>query len=58
MWLPFLWSGGGELTNAQSAAKSKDVNLVSENATKALQFWRDLIEDGSACCLYLKRGMR
>jgi multiple sugar transport system substrate-binding protein len=56
MWLPFLWSGGGELTNAQSAAKSKDVNLISENATKALQFWRDLIEDGSAVLSLPERG--
>jgi multiple sugar transport system substrate-binding protein len=56
MWLPFLWSGGGELTNAQSTAKSKDVNLMSENATKALQFWRDLIEDGSAVLSLPERG--
>jgi multiple sugar transport system substrate-binding protein len=56
MWLPFLWSGGGELTNAQSAARSKDVNLVNEDAIAALQFWRDLIEDGSAVLSLPERG--
>jgi multiple sugar transport system substrate-binding protein len=56
MWLPFLWSSGGELSDAHSAARSKDVNLVSEGATRALQFWRDLIEDGSAVLSLPDRG--
>jgi multiple sugar transport system substrate-binding protein len=56
MWLPFLWSGGGELTNTQSAARSKDVNLVNKDAIAALQFWRDLIEDGSAVLSLPERG--
>ncbi|HEY9636492.1 MAG TPA: ABC transporter substrate-binding protein [Coleofasciculaceae cyanobacterium] len=56
MWLPFLWSGGGELTTVQGAARSKDVNLVNEGAIAALQFWRDLIEDGSAVLSLPERG--
>ena len=56
MWLPFLWSSGGELTNPQAVARSKDVNLVTENAIAALQFWRDLIEDGSAVLSLPERG--
>ncbi len=56
MWLPFLWSGGGELTDVQGVARSKDVNLVNESATRALQFWKDLIEDGSAVLSLPERG--
>jgi multiple sugar transport system substrate-binding protein len=32
MWLPLLWSGGGELTNAQFRAIAKDVELVNGGA--------------------------
>ena len=57
MWLPFLWSAGGELTNSQAATTtSKDVNLVSKSAIAALQFWRDLIEDNSAVLSLPERG--
>jgi multiple sugar transport system substrate-binding protein len=52
MWLPFLWSGGGELIPVQS----HDVNLVNESAIAALQFWRDLIEDNSAVLSLPERG--
>ena len=51
MWLPFLWSGGGELTDSSQA-----VNLVSQKATSALQFWRDLIDDGGAVLSLPERG--
>jgi multiple sugar transport system substrate-binding protein len=51
MWLPFLWSGGGELTDSTQA-----VNLVSQKATSALQFWRDLIDDGSTVLSLPERG--
>jgi multiple sugar transport system substrate-binding protein len=53
MWLPFLWSGGGELVDTQSAT---GVDLVNEGAIAALQFWRDLIEDGSAVLSAPERG--
>ncbi|MBD0346821.1 MAG: ABC transporter substrate-binding protein [Coleofasciculus sp. Co-bin14] len=52
MWLPFLWSGGGELI----PVISHDVNLVNESAIAALQFWRDLIEDNSAVLSLPERG--
>lgn len=51
MWLPFLWSGGGELTDDSQA-----VNLVNQKATSALQFWRDLIDDGGAVLSLPERG--
>jgi multiple sugar transport system substrate-binding protein len=53
MWLPFLWSGGGELVDTQSAT---GVDLVNEGAIAALQFWQDLIEDGSAVLSAPERG--
>jgi multiple sugar transport system substrate-binding protein len=80
MWLPFLWSGGGELTICEegqqsmgtgnkdvlkktlspclpaASSDSKAVNLVSEGAIAALQFWRNLIEDGSAELSLPERG--
>jgi multiple sugar transport system substrate-binding protein len=72
MWLPFLWSGGGELTGGEwgvgskhslslssqslASSPSQKVNLVSEEAIAALEFWRDLIEDGSALLSLPERG--
>ena len=52
IWLPFMWSGGGEL--ADSAAK---VNLVdNKGAISALQLWQDLVKDGSAILSAPERG--
>lgn len=48
MWLPFMWSGGGELMAG--------VNLVNQGAIAALQFWHDLMEDGSAVLSLPERG--
>ncbi|MBG1265653.1 ABC transporter substrate-binding protein [Nostoc sp. WHI] len=55
-WLPFMWSGGGELVNGdlQNAA---GVDLQdNQGAIAALQFWRDLIKDGSAILSAPERG--
>ncbi|BAY63975.1 extracellular solute-binding protein [Calothrix brevissima NIES-22] len=55
-WLPFMWSGGGELVsgNVQQAAS---VNLTdNQGAIAALQLWRDLITDGSAMLSEPERG--
>jgi multiple sugar transport system substrate-binding protein len=52
MWLPFLWSGGGELI----PVNPQNVNLVNDSAIAALQFWRDLIEDNSAVLSLPERG--
>lgn len=56
MWLPFLWSGGENLTNAHIDGIAKDVNLVNESALAALQFWRDLMDDNSAILSLPERG--
>ena len=58
MWLAFMWSGGGELTTGGEILplSSSGVNLVNQGATSALQFWRDLIEDGSAVLSLPERG--
>ena len=52
IWLPFMWSGGGEL--AESAAK---VDLVdNKGAIAALQLWQDLVKDGSVVLSAPERG--
>jgi multiple sugar transport system substrate-binding protein len=65
-WLPFMWSGGGELiekkeiqsgtSNSTSSLIKEDVTIVSKGAIAALQFWRDLIQDGSAILSQPERG--
>ncbi|KAM3115911.1 ABC transporter substrate-binding protein [Phormidesmis sp. 146-33] len=65
-WLPFMWSGGGELiekTEVQSGTPNntgsvikEDVTIVNKGAIAALQFWRDLIQDGSAILSQPERG--
>jgi len=46
LWLPFMWSGGGELVNAVSRKRGE----VNQGAITALQFWRNLIEDVQLFC--------
>jgi multiple sugar transport system substrate-binding protein len=49
-WLPFMWSGGGELlTNGA-------VQITTPGAIAALEFWQDLINDGSAILSPPERG--
>ncbi len=99
-WLSFMWSGGGELTQAETAASgtpiqswveagkspiatgtivhgnnvmsgtvlpqktpekqagkhSSKIQLVNRGAIAALQFWQDLITDGSATLSPPERG--
>jgi multiple sugar transport system substrate-binding protein len=50
MWLPFCWSADGEL---QMDGK---LNLVSEGAIAALDFWQTLVSDGSAKLSQPERG--
>ena len=55
-WLPFMWSGGGELVSGDSQ-QAAGVNLKdNQGAIAALQFWRDLIADGSAMLSEPERG--
>lgn len=57
MWLPFMWSGGGELEDEVSRQEARgSINLVNDGAIAALQFWRNLIEDGSAILSQPERG--
>lgn len=52
IWLPFMWSGGGEL--ALEAAK---VDLAeNKGAISALQLWQDLVKDGSVILSAPERG--
>jgi multiple sugar transport system substrate-binding protein len=66
-WLPFMWSGGGELTSpdtsnldalnpdASNQTPSK-VQLDNPGAIAALKLWQDLIKDGSAILSQPERG--
>ncbi len=53
LWLPFMWSGGGELV---SAGGLQPAALENRGAIASLQFWRNLIEDGSAVLSLPERG--
>lgn len=59
-WLPFMWSGGGELIPKQTAlsdnASRPPINLVNQGAIAALELWHDLIKDGSAILSLPERG--
>jgi multiple sugar transport system substrate-binding protein len=54
LWLPFMWSGGGELVS--NVKEVSAVTLDNQGALAALQFWRNLIEDGSAILSLPERG--
>ncbi|MEL7036954.1 MAG: ABC transporter substrate-binding protein [Cyanobacteria bacterium J06592_8] len=49
-WLPFMYSAGGELI------ENNEVDLVNSGAISALQFWSDLLNDGSAILSPPERG--
>lgn len=49
-WLPFLWSAGGEIIS------NNRPNLTTDAAVTALQFWQDLVKDGSAKLSAPERG--
>jgi multiple sugar transport system substrate-binding protein len=52
-----MWSGGGELSaDSQEPGKIPAPTLVNEGAIAALQFWRNLIKDGSAVLSLPERG--
>lgn len=54
-WLPFMWGGGGDLTTGNQAT-AKDVQVDNLGAIAALEFWQDLIKDGSAVLSAPERG--
>lgn len=51
-----MWSGGGELVSGNQTAKTPPYNLVNQGAIAALQFWQDLLADGSAVLSLPERG--
>jgi multiple sugar transport system substrate-binding protein len=54
-WLPFMWSGGGDLTTGNEAT-AKDIRVDNPGAIAALEFWQDLLKDGSAVLSAPERG--
>jgi multiple sugar transport system substrate-binding protein len=55
-WLPFMWSGGGELVSDDSQNAAAIDLEDNQGAIAALQFWRNLITDGSAILSGPERG--
>lgn len=55
-WLPFLWSGGGELTSGEGNTAATIQLANNEGAIAGLQFWRNLLDDGSAVLSGPERG--
>ncbi|WP_107806021.1 ABC transporter substrate-binding protein [Nodularia spumigena] len=55
-WLPFMWSSGGELVKGEAEKASAVMLQNNPGAIAALQFWRNLIEDGSAILSAPERG--
>ncbi|MFN6518053.1 MAG: ABC transporter substrate-binding protein [Nostoc sp. CreGUA01] len=55
-WLPFMWSGGGELVSDDSQNAAAVDLKDNQGAIAALQFWRDLITEGSAILSGPERG--
>jgi multiple sugar transport system substrate-binding protein len=57
-WLPFLWSAGGTLDTAPEVPNqiTPRINLKQPGAIAALEFWRDLVNDGSAILSQPERG--
>ncbi|MUL39042.1 ABC transporter substrate-binding protein [Gloeocapsopsis dulcis] len=55
LWLPFMWSAGGELVADTQQAAAVDL-ANNQGAIAALQFWQDLIADGSAVLSLPERG--
>ena len=49
-WLPFMWSGGGELKSGTATT------IDNPGSIAALQLWQDLIKDGSAILSSPERG--
>ncbi|MBD2361013.1 ABC transporter substrate-binding protein [Anabaena minutissima FACHB-250] len=55
-WLPFMWSGGGELVSGDGHSAAGVMLPENPGAIAALQFWRNLVEDGSTMLSGPERG--
>ncbi|MEA5573834.1 ABC transporter substrate-binding protein [Calothrix sp. UHCC 0171] len=56
VWLPFMWSGGGELVAGEKQTPSAVELANNQGAIAGLQLWRDLIADGSVILSGPERG--
>jgi multiple sugar transport system substrate-binding protein len=54
-WLPFFWSGGSVI-EAMSHPEGLTIDIQPGGAIAALQFWQDLVKDGSAILSQPERG--
>lgn len=52
LWLPFMWSGGGEIV----ADDKQTPAIVNQGAIASLELWQNLIADGSAVLSLPERG--
>ncbi|QSJ21070.1 ABC transporter substrate-binding protein [Nostoc sp. UHCC 0702] len=55
-WLPFMWSSSGELINGDSQNAAGVILKDNQGAIAALQYWYNLIENGSAVLSGPERG--
>ncbi|MBW4600139.1 MAG: ABC transporter substrate-binding protein [Calothrix sp. FI2-JRJ7] len=55
-WLPFMWSGAGDLINGESQVAGAVELANNKGAVSALELWRNLITDGSAVLSGPERG--
>ncbi|HIK03227.1 MAG TPA: ABC transporter substrate-binding protein [Trichormus sp. M33_DOE_039] len=55
-WLPFMWSSGGELVNGDAQNAAGVMLRDNQGAIAALQFWRNLVQDGSTMLSGPERG--
>lgn len=55
-WLPFMWGGGGEISNDKITTTSSTVKINNPGAIAALDLWHNLIKDGSAILSSPERG--
>jgi multiple sugar transport system substrate-binding protein len=68
-WLPFMWSGGGDLVSTppeetlplversrNQRSRNQRVSILNDGAIAALKFWRGLVESGAAILSPPERG--
>jgi multiple sugar transport system substrate-binding protein len=55
-WLPFMWSSGGKLVRGDVSNAANVMLQDNQGAIAALQFWRNLVQDGSTMLSSPERG--
>ncbi|MEM7580508.1 MAG: ABC transporter substrate-binding protein [Mastigocoleus sp.] len=56
IWLPFMWTAGGEFINAEVQSPAAVDLTQNQGAVSALQLWQDLVKDNSAILSAPERG--